>query len=278
MSNLDAEKIKWLKEKAKDIRISIIEMLLESGSGHPGGALGLSDIFATLFFHLLKHDPTNPMWEGRDRLIISNGHICPVYYASLAHSGYLPLEELKTLRKLGSRLQGHPDRRFLPFIETTSGPLGLGLSQAVGMALSDVIDRKSDKTFYCILSDGELQEGNIWEAAMLAGKERLGSLIAIVDRNKIQLSGDVEDIMPLEPLADKWKSFGWQVEEINGNDLEEIIKAIEGAKKVTNKPSVIIANTVPGKGVSFMENKYEWHGKSPNKEEAEIAVRELKNA
>jgi transketolase len=277
VQNLDDEKIKWLAEKAKDIRVSIIEMLLESGSGHPGGALGLSDIFATLYFHILKHDPTNPTWEERDRLVISNGHVCPVYYASLAHSGYIPLEELKTLRKLGSRLQGHPDRRFLPFIETTSGPLGCGLSQAVGMTLSDVIDKKNDKNFYCILSDAELQEGNIWEAAMLAGKERLGKLIAIVDRNKIQLSGNTEDLMPLEPLADKWKSFGWHVEEINGHDFNEIVGAIEKAKN-NPKSSLIIAHTIPGKGVSFMEGKYEWHGKAPSKEEAEKAIKELKNA
>lgn len=279
MLQLDKEKIEWLTEKARDIRVSIIEMLAEAGSGHPGGALGLADIFSALFFHILKHDPTNPWWEERDRLVISNGHICPVYYAALAHSGYLPLEELKTLRKLGSRLQGHPDRRFLPFTETTSGPLGCGLSQAVGMCLADRMDRgaNSERKFYCILSDGELDEGNTWEAVMLAGKEKPHNLIAFIDRNKIQLSGDTEEIMPLEPLSDKWESFGWQVQEIDGHDFNEIIPAVENAQKTKEKPSLIIANTVPGKGVSFMEKRFQWHGKAPSREEAEKALLELKN-
>lgn len=274
MLQLDEEKIKWLREKARDIRVSIIEMLAEAKSGHPGGALGMADIFAALFFHILKHDPTNPMWEERDRLIVSNGHICPVYYSALAHAGYFPLEELRTLRKLGSRLQGHPDRRFLPFTETTSGPLGCGLSQAVGMSLADKMDRGADsaRRFYCILSDAELQEGNIWEAAMLAGKEKLKNLIAIIDRNKIQLSGNTEDIMPLEPLSEKWLSFGWEVREIDGHDFREIVPAVANASL---KPLVIIASTVPGKGVSFMENEFTWHGQAPSQEEAALALKEL---
>jgi transketolase len=279
MLQITDDKIKWMEEKARDIRISVIEMLMEAGSGHSAGALGMADIFTSLFFFIMKHDPTNPGWEGRDRLVLSNGHICPVYYATLAHSGYFKLEELKTLRKFGSRLQGHPDRRFLPLLETSSGPLGLGLSQAVGMCLADRIDnsKRSDKQFYCILSDGELDEGNTWEAVMLGGKERLQNLTAIIDRNKIQLSGDTEDIMPLEPLKEKWEAFGWHVQKIDGNNLKEIIGAVEKAQAVFDKPSVIIAKTIPGKGVSFMEGKYEWHGKAPNKEEGEKALNELRS-
>jgi transketolase len=280
MLQVTEEKIKWLEQKADEIRQSVIEELLEAGSGHSAGSLGMADIFTALFFLLLKHDPTNPTWEERDRLVLSNGHICPVYYATLAHSGYIKIEELKTLRKIGSRLQGHPDRRFLPLMETTSGPLGLGLSQAVGMCLADRIDKglRSDKNFYALLSDGELDEGNIWEAAMLAGKERLQNLTAIIDRNRIQLNGDTEDIMPLEPLQQKWEVFGWHVQVINGNDIKAIIQAVNQAQTIFDKPSVIIANTIPGKGVSFMEGKYEWHGRAPNKEEAEQAMTELKNA
>ena len=278
MLNLNDEKIEWMEEKARDIRVSVIEMLVEAGSGHTAGALGMADIFSALYFGILKHDPTNPMWEDRDRLILSNGHICPVYYAALAHSGYFPLEELKTLRKFGSRLQGHPDRNFLSFIETSSGPLGLGLSQTIGMCLADKMDYggNSEKQFYCLMSDGELQEGNVWEAAMLGAKERLQNLTVIIDRNNIQIEGYTEDIMPLEPLADKWKSFGWHVQVIDGHNFKEIASAIEQAQTEFNKPSVIIANTIPGKGVSFMENKYEWHGKAPSKEEGGKALIELR--
>jgi transketolase len=218
------------------------------------------------------------MWEERDRLILSNGHICPVYYATLAHSGYFKLDELKTLRKFGSRLQGHPDRRFLPFIETTSGPLGLGLSQAVGMCLADRMDKGkySEKQFYCLLSDGELEEGNTWEGAMLGAKERLQNLTVIIDRNNIQIEGYTEDIMPLEPLKQKWESFNWHVQTIDGHNFETIVDAVGQAQAVFDQPSVIIANNIPGKGVSFMENDFKWHGKPPSKEEAEKAVDELK--
>lgn len=280
MLQLTEEKTKWLEEKADEIRQSIIEMLVEAGSGHSAGPLGMADIFSALFFFAMKHDPSNPTWDGRDRLIISNGHICPVYYATLAHSGYFKLEELKTLRKFGSRLQGHPDKRFLPFVETISGPLGLGLSQAVGMCLADRMDngKYSTKHFYCILSDGELNEGNTWEAVMLGAKERLQNLIVIVDRNKIQLSGQTEDIMPLEPLKAKWEAFNWRAEVIDGHNFKEIIGAINDAQANSDRPSVIIANTIPGKGISFMEKKYEWHGKAPSKEEGEEALKELKNA
>ena len=280
MLQLTDEKIKWMEGKARDIRISVIEMLVEAGSGHSAGALGMADIFTALFFFIMKHDPTNPSWEERDRLVLSNGHICPVYYATLAHGGYFPLEELKTLRKFGSRLQGHPDRNFLPFIETSSGPLGLGLSQAVGMCLADKIDngKYSGKQFYCLLSDAELQEGNIWEGAMLSAKEKLQNLTVIIDRNNIQIEGFTEDIMPLEPLQQKWESFNWHVQIIDGHNFEEIIEAVGKAQAIFDKPSVIIANTIPGKDVSFMEGNYKWHGKAPSKEEGKRALEELKNA
>ena len=278
MLQLTDEKIKWMEGKANEIRRSVIEMLVEAGSGHPGGALGMADIFTALYFYILKHDPTNPMWEERDRLVLSNGHICPVYYATLAHAGYFKLDELKTLRKFSSRLQGHPDRRFLPFIETTSGPLGLGLSQAVGMCLADRMDKGkySEKQFYCLLSDGELEEGNTWEGAMLGAKERLQNLTVIIDRNNIQIEGYTEDIMPLEPLKQKWESFNWHVQTIDGHNFEDIVNAVGQAQAVFDKPSVIIANTIPGKGVSFMERNFKWHGKAPNKEEGEKAIEKLK--
>lgn len=272
----DNLKIKELKEKARDIRISIIEMLVEAGSGHTAGALGMADIFAYLYFIGLKHDPKRPNWEERDRLILSNGHICPVLYSAMAHSGYFPVSELKTLRKFGSRLQGHPHRDFLPMLETSSGPLGSGLSQTVGMALADRIDKK-ERTFFCIMSDGELDEGNSWEAIMLAGKEKLGNITAIIDRNNIQISGFTDEVMPLEPLAKKWENFGWHVQVIDGNDFNAIDDAIVKAKWVGNKPSVIIAKTIPGKGVKAWENKWQWHGKPPTKEEGEMAIKELKS-
>jgi transketolase len=277
MLQLTAEKIKWMEEKARDIRISIIGMLMEAGSGHSAGALGMADIFTALYFFILKHDPTNPTWEDRDRLVLSNGHICPVYYATLAHSGYFKLEELKTLRKFGSRLQGHPDRRFLSFLETSSGPLGLGLSQTVGMCLADRIDhgKYSLRQFYCLLSDGEIEEGNTWEGLMLGAKEKLQNLTVIIDRNNIQIEGVVENIMPLEPLTQKLEAFNWHVQTIDGHNFEQIIKAVGEAQAVFDKPSIIIANTIPGKGVSFMENNFKWHGKAPTKEEGEKAIKEL---
>jgi len=277
MHQLTDEKIKLMEQKANEIRQSIIEMLVEAGSGHTAGPLGMADIFTALYFFILKHDPTNPMWEERDRLILSNGHICPVYYATLAHSGYFPLEELKTLRKFGSRLQGHPHREFLSFLETSSGPLGLGLSQAVGMCLADRMNngKYSPKQFYCLLSDGELDEGNTWEGAMLGAKEKLQNLTVIIDRNNIQIEGYTEDIMPLEPLKQKWEAFNWHVQTIDGHSFQAIVEAVGEAQAVFNRPSVIIANTIPGKGISFMERKYEWHGKAPNKEEGEKALKEL---
>lgn len=286
-NNLDDKKIKFLEEKANDIRISIIEMLVAAGSGHSAGPLGMADVFTALYFHILKHDPKNPSWSERDRLVLSNGHICPVLYATMAHSGYFPVKELLTLRKFGSRLQGHPHRDFLPALENSSGPLGAGLSQAVGMALADRIDNGTSwqKFIYCLTGDGELDEGENWEAIMLAGKEKLGNLITIVDRNNIQIDGYTEDVMPMEPLAHRFESFNWHVEEINGHDFSEIVSAIGRAQAVFDGPSVIIARTVPGKGVSFMERDYKWHGSPPGtemkgeppaKEQAKIALHELR--
>ncbi len=277
MLQLTDEKIKWMEEKANEIRRSIIQMLVEAGSGHSAGPLGMADIFTALYFHILKHEPTNPEWEERDRLVLSNGHIAPVYYATLAHAGYFPVEELKTLRKFGTRLQGHPHREYLKILETSSGPLGSGLSQAIGMAIADKIDngKYSGKQFYCLLSDGELQEGNTWEAIMLAGKEKLQNLTVIIDRNNIQIEGYTEDIMPLEPLRNKWEAFNWHTQSIDGHNFSDIIGAIGTAQAVFDKPSVIVANTIPGKGVSFMERRYEWHGKPPSKEEGDKALSEL---
>lgn len=240
-------------------------MLLEAKSGHTAGPLGMSDIFALLYFHILRHDPKNPTLESRDRLILSNGHICPVLYATMAHAGYFGVEELKTLRKFGTRLQGHPHREWLPMLENSSGPLGSGLSQAVGMALADRIDegRSSGKYFYCLMGDGELNEGQNWEAIMLAGKEKLHNLIAIVDRNNIQIDGFTEDIMPLDSLKAKWESFNWHVVECSGHDFRALDEAFSEAKGVFERPSVIIAHTIPGKGVSFMERDFKWHGTPP---------------
>ncbi|WKZ26502.1 MAG: transketolase [Candidatus Paceibacterota bacterium] len=252
---------------ANNVRQSIIESLIEAGSGHTAGPLGMADIFTVLYFHLLKHDPKNPLWEERDRVILSNGHICPVLYATMAHAGYFPVEELKTLRKFGSHLQGHPHREYLPALETSSGPLGSGLSQAVGMALAERINNgtSSQKFFYCLMSDGELDAGNTWEGAMLAGKEKLWNLIAIIDRNNIQIDGVTEDIMPLEPLRAKWEAWNWHVIEIDGHNFEEIVDAVNQGKAVFNKPTVIIAHTIPGKGVPEFERDFRWHGAPPGK-------------
>lgn len=274
MESLSDDKIKELKIIANDIRKSIITMLLEAKSGHTAGPLGMTDIFTLLYFHILKHDPKNPLWVNRDRLILSNGHICPVLYATMAHSGYFPKENLKTLRKFGSQLQGHPHREYMPYLETSSGPLGCGLSQAIGMALVDKI-YGGTKTFYAILSDGEHDEGNTWEAIMLANKEKLSNLIVIVDRNNIQIGGNTERIMPLGDLKEKYKSFGWFAEEVDGHNFWEINNAIYKAKSHKAGPSVIIAHTIPGKGVKEWERDYRWHGKAPNKTEAEMALKEL---
>jgi len=278
MTHLHDDKIKFLEEKAIEVRKSIIEMLVEAKSGHTAGPLGMADIFTAFYFHILKHDPHNPTWEDRDRVVLSNGHICPVLYSAMAHAGYFPVEELKTLRKFGSRLQGHPHREWLPMLETSPGPLGEGLSQAVGMAMIDRLDRgqNSNRTTYCFLGDGELNEGQVWEAAMLAGKEKLHNLVAVVDRNNIQIDGFTETVMPLEPLMDKWRAFGWHVLEIDGHNMESIVDAVDEARAIFEKPSVIIAHTIPGKGVEMFQRDYKWHGNPPNKEQGANAMAELR--
>ncbi len=286
-NSLTDEKIEFLTKKANDIRVSIIEMLVSAGSGHSAGPLGMADVFTTLYFFILRHDPKKPDWEERDRLVLSNGHINPVLYATMAHAGYFPVKELLTLRKFGTRLQGHPHREYLPMLENSSGPLGAGLSQALGMALADRMDRgkTSDRFFYCLTGDGELDEGANWEAIMLASKEKLGNLIMIVDRNNIQIDGYTEDVMPLENLAHKFEAFNWHVEEIDGHNFTEIVGAVGRAQAVFDGPSVIIARTIPGKGVSFMERDYKWHGnppgteikgEPPKDEQAKIALHDLR--
>lgn len=275
MPHIHDEKVKELEETALKVREDIIGMLVSAGSGHSAGPLDMADIFVALYFHILHHDPKNPDWPDRDRLILSCGHICPVRYATMARAGYFPLEELKTLRKFGSRLQGHPERLKLPGSETTSGPLGEGLAQAVGMAYAARMDGKTWRT-YCVMSDGEQQEGIIWEAAMFAGKYRLSNLTAIIDRNTIQIDGNTEDIMPVDSLKAKYEAFNWHVLEVGGHNIEQFVNAVEEAKSILEKPTVIIAHTIPGRGVSFMEKKFEWHGIPPNKEQAAAALKELR--
>jgi transketolase len=255
-----------LEGKANAIRQSIIEMLVAAGSGHTAGPLGMADVFTLLYFHILKHDPKDPFWPDRDRLILSNGHICPVLYATMAHAGYFPKEELMTLRKFGSRLQGHPHRETLPGIETSSGPLGSGISQAIGMALAERIENPySNKYFYCLTGDGELDCGQIWEAFLQGGKEALHNVIVIVDRNGIQIDGFTKDIMPLEPLREKLESFNWDVQEVDGHNMRALNDAIGKAQAVYSQPSVIIAHTIPSKGVELFERDFRWHGNPPGK-------------
>lgn len=253
-----------LKLTAKEIRKDILRSLSEAGSGHTGGSLGLADVFTALYFNILKHDPENPQWPNRDRLVLSIGHVAPVLYTTLAHAGYFPVKELKTLRKLGSRLQGHPGRDHgLPGLELSAGSLGQGLSVAVGMALSSKIDKRQNY-IYCIMGDGELQEGSIWEAAMSASNHKLNNLIGIVDRNYVQIDGRTSDVMEIEPLEDKWKSFGWNVITGDGNNIEDIIDKVSLARNCNNKPSVLILNTKMGKGVKEIEDDNTWHGKAPS--------------
>lgn len=240
-------------------------MLVEAGSGHTAGPLGMADIFTALYFEILKHDPKKPDWDERDILILSNGHIVPVRYATMARAGYFQVSELKTLRKYGSRLQGHPERTKLPGLETTSGPLGSGLSQALGMALALKLDEQTHRHIYCLMSDGEQDEGNIWEAAMFASKYDLNQVTAITDRNNIQIDGPTEQVMPLEDLRAKWEAFGWHVLEIDGHSMRAIIDACNIAKAIVEKPVMILAHTIPGKGVDFMEYDYKWHGSPPGK-------------
>ncbi len=268
--------IQELEVIATEIREDIIKMLEAAGSGHSAGPLGLADIFTALYFDILKHDPVKPEWDDRDLLILSNGHCAPVLYATMAKAGYFDPKELMTLRKFGSRLQGHPERTKLPGLETTSGPLGCGLSQACGMALAMRMDKQKFRWIYVILGDGEQDEGNVWEAAMLASKYKLTNVIAITDRNNIQIDGPTETVLPLEDLRAKWEAFGWHVLEIDGNNIEAVIDACTMAKAVTEKPTMIIAHTVPGMGVDFMEYDFHWHGVPPDHEQAMKALHELR--
>lgn len=265
-----------LELKANDIRQDIIRMLEHAGSGHSAGPLGLADIFTALYFDILRHDPNNPDWEERDILILSNGHCVPVRYASMAEAGYFDKRELLTLRKLGSRLQGHPERVRLPGLESTSGPLGCGLSQACGMALALKQDGAHNRWVYVVLGDGEQDEGNVWEAAMLAGKFKLSNIIAITDRNNIQIDGPTESVMPLEDIKAKWEAFGWYVIEIDGNNIEAVIDACAMGRAIENKPVMILAHTVPGKGVDFMEYDFHWHGVPPDETQAKQALKQLR--
>jgi len=266
--------IQQLEEIANSLRQDVIKMLTEAGSGHTAGPLGLADIFAALYFNVLKHNPKNPKWELRDRLCLSCGHVVPIRYAAMARAGYFPLSWLKTLRKLGSKLQGHPSFQDMPALECSSGPLGQGVSVAVGMALAAKL-KKQKHFVYCVTSDGEHDEGQTWEAIMTAAKYKLDNLIFILDRNMIQIDGFTEKIMPLTHLHEKYLAFKWHVQQIDGNNIAEFIQAVNKAKIVKNKPKVIIAHTIPGKGVSFMENDYNWHGKAPSVEEAKRALEEL---
>ena len=286
MHYLSDEEVRGLEHKANEIRQSIIEMLVEAGSGHTAGPLDMADIFALLYFEILKHKPNDPFWSERDRVILSNGHICPVLYASMAHAGYFPVSELLTLRKFGSSLQGHPHKETLPGIETSSGPLGSGISQAIGMALAERMDNPySAKYFYCLTGDGELDCGQIWEAMMLAGKEKLHNLIVIVDRNGIQIDGYTKDVMPLEPLREKLESFNWDVQEVDGHNIRSVNDAIGKAQAVYSQPSIIIAHTIPSKGVDVFERDFRWHGNPPGlgpedrvkkADQARIALKKLR--
>jgi transketolase len=265
-----------LEQMACVIRRDVIDMLEKAGSGHSAGSLGMADIFTALYFSVLRHDPKKPNWDERDILVMSNGHLAPVRYAAMAEAGYFDKKELETLRKLGSRLQGHPERTKLPGLETTSGPLGCGLSQAIGMALALRLNKQPHRWVYVTMGDGELDEGNVWEAAMLAPKYKLSNIIGIIDRNNIQIDGPTEEVLPLEDLHNKWEAFGWHVIEVDGNNIEAFIDACAMAKAITEKPVMIIAHTVPGKGVGFMEYDYKWHGVAPNHEQAQEAIKEIK--
>lgn len=275
MAHAHDKKVARLEETANEVRKSIISMLLAAGSGHSAGPLGMADFFTAMYFHVLHHDPKRPDWEERDRLILSNGHICPGRYAAMAHAGYFPKKELLTLRAFGTRLQGHPERAKLPGVETTSGPLGAGLAQAAGLAYAARLDGKKWRT-YCLTSDGEHAAGLHWEAVLFAGKNRLANLTAFVDRNNIQIDGDTEDIMPLEPLREKYEAFNWHVMDCDGNNIGMVIDRVNEAKAIAEKPTVILLHNIPGRGVDFMEGKFQWHGMPPNAEQAAEALRQLR--
>lgn len=271
---MDNEMLEYLQERAKTLRRHIITMLGEAGSGHPGGSLSAADIVATLYFEVMKLDPQQPGWPERDRFVLSKGHAAPVLYAALAERGFFPVEELMTLRKLDSRLQGHPDMKKLPGVEMSTGSLGQGLSAANGMALAARLDGR-DSRVYVLLGDGEIQEGQIWEAAMAAAHYRLDHVIAFLDHNGLQIDGPIREVMSPEPVADKWRAFGWDVQVIDGHDIRQILNAIGYARQVTGRPSMIICETVKGKGVSFMENEAGWHGNAPKPEEVARALVDL---
>lgn len=275
MGHLHEAKVKELELIAVRLRMHVIEMVARAGSGHQGGPLGMADVFTALYFHELKHDPKNPEWEDRDRLILSNGHICPIRYAAMAEAGYFPVEELWTLRRFGTRLQGHPERTKLPGAETTSGPLGSGLAQAAGIAYAGKMDKKTWRV-WCATSDAEHEAGLHWEACMWAGKYRLDNLVCVIDRNNIQIDGNTEDVMPLEPLKAKYEAFNWHVIECNGNDIVDVVRAFEEAKTIHQKPICIVAHTIPGRGVSYMENNFLWHSQPFKPGEAEKAIDDLK--
>jgi len=265
-----------LEAMANTLRKDVLRMLEEAGSGHTAGPLDLADIFSALYFDILNIDPKNPTWEKRDMFVLSAGHLAPIMYAAMAERGFFPKKELMTLRKYGSRLQGHPERTLLPGVETTAGPLGNGLGQAVGMAYAMQMEDDHSRWVYCVTGDGELDEGVIWESAMFAGKNKLHKLITIVDRNNIQLDGPTEHIMPLEDLKEKWEAFGWHVIEIDGHNIEAVIDACSMGRAIVEKPTVIIAHTIPGKGVDFMEFDFHWHGMPPNSKQAKEALHKLR--
>ena len=264
----------FLREKARVIRRRIIEMLAVAGSGHPGGALSSADIVAVLYYAIMRHDPANPGWAERDRFVLSKGHACPVLYAVLAETGYFPVEKLMTLRKLGSILQGHPDMRKTPGVEISSGSLGQGFSVAGGLAAGLRLDSSSSRV-YVLVGDGEIEEGQIWEAAMAASHYKLDNLCAVLDYNGLQIDGPTREVMCSDPLPEKWQAFGWKVIRVDGHDIPALISAFDAAKEVRGQPVVIIAKTIKGKGVSFMENGVDWHGKAPSQEEAKKALAEL---
>ena len=283
--SLTDEQIQKLELKANEIRQDVIKILLEAGSGHSAGPLGMADVFTALYFGgVLNHDPKDPWRAERDRVILSNGHICPVWYPTLAHAGYFPHAELMTLRKLGTRLQGHPQYRVAPGVENTGGPLGQGLSQAIGHALAIRMDVATGKLpqgermpwVYCLMSDAELQEGQNWEAVMFAGARNLHNITAVIDRNNIQIDGFTEEVMPIEPLVDKFKAFNWAVLEVDGHNIREVVDAFNKAMAIFENPTVIVAHTIPGKGVDFMDWDPAWHGKAPKPEEAKSALHQLR--
>lgn len=268
--------IREMEEKANAIRQDLIRSLVQAGSGHSAGPLGIADVFTAIYFSgVFEYDPVKPQWEGRDYFVLSNGHICPILYVTLAHAGFFDKGLLDTLRKLGSPLQGHPHRDLLPGLETSSGPLGSGLSQAAGMAYALRMDGRKNRVV-CVCSDGEHQEGNFWEGMMFAGHYKLSNLTVIVDRNNIQIDGYTEEVMALEPLRNKYEAFNWQVLEIDGHNMEEIVDALNAAKAIYEKPTMILAHTIPGKGVEFMEGLPEWHGNPPNVGQAVEALKDLR--